>query len=194
MELKEAVWTRRSVRKFDPTPIEHEVLEEILQGALMAPSAVNLQPWHFVVLESAEAVEEYRAIMREGAKGFLPTLEKRFPDHPEVVEETMSFLSSCGGAPVVVLAFLNKPAFNERRKSSSHVQSVAAAIQNLVLLAWDKGISSCWTGAPLSAGVDGEIEARFAPEHGDFVAAICMGYSQLTPKAPRRKTDRVVFL
>ena len=194
MDLKTVVWTRRSVRKYKDTPIDHAVLEEILQGALMAPSGVNLQPWYFVVLESKEAVDQYRAIMKEGAKGFLPDLEKRFPDHPEVVRETTSFLTTCGGAPVIVLAFFHKPVFNTLTKSDSNLQSVAAAIQNLLLLAWDKGIASCWMTAPLSAGISEIVEKQFAPDKGSFVAAISLGYPDQEPKAPRRKTDRVVFL
>lgn len=193
MDLKTAVWTRRSVRKFKDTPIDHALLEEIMQGALMAPSGVNLQPWYFLVLESKEAMDKYREIMREGVKGFLPVLENRFPNHPEVVRETTSFLSNCGGAPVVVLAFLHKPSLNADDKSSSNIQGVAAAIQNLLLLAWDKGIASCWTTAPISAGVSEIIEEQFAPDKGNFVAAICMGYTDQEPKAPRRKTDRIVY-
>ena len=57
MELKTAIWTRRSVRNFKDTPIDHADIEEIMEGTLMAPSAINLQPWYFAVLE------------------------KRFPDH-----------------------------------------------------------------------------------------------------------------
>ena len=60
MELKEIIYSRRSVRKYQSTPIPHEVLEELLEGAMMAPSGVNTQPWYFVVLESSGAVEEYR--------------------------------------------------------------------------------------------------------------------------------------
>ena len=159
----------------------------------MAPSGVNLQPWYFLVLESQEAMEKYREIMREGAKGFLPVLEKRFPKHPEVVRETTSFLSNCGGAPVVVLVFLHKPSLNTDDKACSNIQGVAAAIQNLLLLAWDKGIASCWTTAPVSAGVSEIIEKQFAPDKGNFVAAICMGYADQEPQAPRRKTDRIVY-
>ena len=194
MELKEVVWTRRSVRKFKDTPIAHEDLEEILQSATMAPSGVNLQPWYFVALESPEAMEEYRAIMRKGAQGFLPALQARFPTHPEVIEETMDFLSNCGGAPAVVLVFFHKPSIAKDPGVSSHLQSVAAAIQTMLLMAWDKGIASCWTTAPVNAGLGGMLQERYAPDKGAMVAAVCLGYPAEERKAPVRKTDRIVYL
>ena len=67
MELKECVISRRSIRKYKPDPISHETLQELIDGAVTAPSGVNLQPWYFVVLESKEAVDAYRDLMRRSA-------------------------------------------------------------------------------------------------------------------------------
>lgn len=194
MELKECVTTRRSVRKYLPDPIPHEILTELLEGAMMAPSGVNNQPWYFVVLETKTAVEAYRKLMRENAGNFRRRLEERFPEHPEVVESTLEYMATLGGAPVVVLAFLLKPEYNESHKANPAVQSVAAAIENLLLLAWDKGIGSCWMTAPFSMGVDAVLEETYAPEHGHFVAAVALGYPAQKPKMPRRKEGRVTFL
>lgn len=50
MDAIEALRTRRSVRSFRPDPIPKEVIEEIIDCARLAPSAMNLQPWEFVVV------------------------------------------------------------------------------------------------------------------------------------------------
>lgn len=194
LDLKERIFTRRSVRKYQSTPIPHEILEELMEGAIMAPSGVNTQPWYFVVLESREAVEEYRSLMFRTAGNFRKSLEKRFPDHPEVVESTLNYMSTMGGAPVIVLAFFNKPTFSEGGKSSPYLQSMAAAIENLLLLAWDKGIGSCWMTAPIEMGVDRELEKTYAPDRGEFVAAVALGYPAQEPKMPRRREGRIQFL
>ena len=47
----EAIKARRSIRHFLPTPLSKEQLEEIVRAGMAAPSAKNLQPWHFVVTE-----------------------------------------------------------------------------------------------------------------------------------------------
>ena len=44
-----AIKARRSIRHFLPTPLSREQLEEIVRAGMAAPSAKNLQPWHFVV-------------------------------------------------------------------------------------------------------------------------------------------------
>lgn len=55
---------RRSIRKYDPTvKIPREVMSNILQDAMTAPSAFNLQPWRFVVIDSAEGKELTKPFM-----------------------------------------------------------------------------------------------------------------------------------
>jgi len=191
MELKEAIWTRRSVRKFKPDPIPHEIMEELIEGACMAPSATNAQPWYFVVLETPEGMARYEQFMQKTAKSYRSVLEARFPNHPHVVDSTISFLSKNGGAPVIVLAFIYKPNLDNE---TSLIESVSAAIQNLLLLAWEKGIGSCWLASPLSAGLAPEIEAEFAPDKGRLIGTILLGYPDESPKAPKRKSDRYEFL
>ena len=50
MQFIDLVQQRHSVRKFASKPVEHEKLETILEADRLAPSAVNFQPWHFIVL------------------------------------------------------------------------------------------------------------------------------------------------
>ena len=50
MEALEAIRTRRSVRSFNEKPVSRETIEQIIDGARLAPSANNIQPWEFVVV------------------------------------------------------------------------------------------------------------------------------------------------
>ncbi len=54
---REAAERRRSIRTYTPEPVPHEELEEILRLVGLAPSAYNLQPWRFVVVETPEMKE-----------------------------------------------------------------------------------------------------------------------------------------
>lgn len=54
MDVSEAVQKRRSVRAYDPTLIPDEKLNKVLEAARLAPSAGNVQPWHFIVVTDAE--------------------------------------------------------------------------------------------------------------------------------------------
>ncbi len=54
MDVFEAIQRRRSVRAYDSTPVPKDVLQRVLEAGRMAPSAMNYQPWHFVVVTDQE--------------------------------------------------------------------------------------------------------------------------------------------
>ncbi len=191
MELKDAIYGRRSVRKYRPDPVSHEILQELLEGACMAPSGVNLQPWYFLALTGEKERDTYLGFMEETFARFRPVLEARFAKNPEVVEETEIFTNSLGGAPVVILAFLQKKAFNG---GIGNIQSTAAAIQNLLLLAHEKGLATCWMTASVVAGMGDKLREAFAPDKGDLMAVIALGYADEAPIAPPRKPGRFDIL
>lgn len=192
MELKDAIYGRRSVRKYKDTPIAEEDIREIIEAGCMAPSGTNLQPWYFVAISNQEKMKELQEIAGRGAIGFLPELTERFKDHPEVIDSTTQFIGKLGNAPLVVLAFLR---INDAPGGkNTMVESVSAAIQNMILMAYDKGIGSCWMTALITGGVAEDIRQHFAPERGDLVATITFGYPDQEPKMPKRKDDRFEIL
>lgn len=192
MEMYEGLMARRSVRVYQEKGIPGDALAQIMNAALMAPSAMNLQPWYFIVIESEEAMKELKETMKDVAVKMQPNLEKRFPNHPDVVKESNRFIADFGGAPVCVLAFQYKPDYD--KTESTIVQSVSAAIENMILAAWDLGIGSCWISAPLETGYDEYLKKNYAPDRGKFVAMITLGYPEKVAKAPKRRDGRVTFL
>ncbi|MCK5137896.1 MAG: nitroreductase family protein [Bacteroidales bacterium] len=66
MSFLELAKRRYSCRKYDPRPVEAEKLEMILEAGRIAPSAVNFQPWHFYVIQSADDLAKlYQVYHRE---------------------------------------------------------------------------------------------------------------------------------
>ena len=196
MEFKDVIYGRRSVRKFKDTPVDDKVLEEIVDAALWAPSGVNLQPWYYVVIRTPEKMAKFRTMMSEASSRNKAHLEERFSAHPEVVKNTLSFISTLGGAPAAVLAFRDKPDYTWALQDEGIVQSVAASMENLVLSAYDHGVSSCWMTAANQAHMTKDLRDEFAPGHGELVGIIVLGYnaSEEGPKAPKRKTDKFVLI
>ena len=68
--------------------------------------------------------------------------------------------------------------------------------ENLLLSAYDHGVSSCWLTAPAQAHMTGEIRDEFAPGHGELVAIAVLGYAAdgFNPKAPKRKEGKYTFI
>ncbi len=191
MELKEAVYGRRSIRRYSEKPISDEDLKEILEAGTWAPSAVNLQPWYFVVCKSEEALKRLNEIMGGSIFALTKILNNRFKNNPEVIDETLNFVKNMGGAQACILTFLQQDEYDEELAA---VESAAAAMQNIVLTAYSKGIGSCWLTAPLH--VEKELREEFAKGKGRLVAAVTLGYPEenFSPRAPRRKEGRIIII
>lgn len=193
MEFKEVAMGRRSIRTYLEKPIPQDVLEEIIEAGLSAPSATNLQPWYFVVISSEVQRQKLYSIMNRVADTVEVPLRERFAKHTQVVNSTLRFLRSLGGAPTCVLAFCYKTDYPYN--PDIVIQSVAAAIENILLSAVDHGIGGCWMTAPLEAMVGDELRDTFAPGKGRFIAALTLGYPEgEIPAAPPRKEGRCLFI
>ena len=190
MELLEAVMNRRSVRKYKEDPVPREVLEQLLETACWAPSAENLQPWYFVALTKPEDIRLLQETMERVSEAMKPHLEELYPRHPRIVNEVTGFLRRLGGAPVYVLAFLQQDYGPVR---DSMLESTAAAIQNLLLAAHEKGLGTCWVNAATGLGFGPALRELFAPEKGEFVSLVTLGYPEQTPRTPGRKPGRWVI-
>lgn len=187
METRDAIFGRRSIRKYTDRRISDEDLQKIIDAGLMAPSGINLQPWYFVVIRSDEKLQELVDIMGNVFGKFKPVLEKRFERNPEAINDTEEFLAGLGGSSTVILAFLLKPDYEDL---ITVVEGTSAAIQNMLLQSYDLGIGSCWLTAPLRAGFSEVLQEHFAPDKGRFLAAITLGYPNIEPKAPVRRDGR----
>ena len=87
MELVEAIESRRSIRGYKPDPIPKQVLSDLLQIAVRAPSALNMQPWKFIVV-AGEALERLkRASMEKFESGETPHPEMPLPTPAGVYRE-----------------------------------------------------------------------------------------------------------
>ena len=187
MELMDAMKNRRSVRRYQEREVPRELLEELLTAACWAPSAENMQPWYFVALTKPEELQRMMETMEQVSESLRPFLEKRFPRHPRIVGETTGFLRRLGGAPVCILAFLQEDYEFAR---DSMVESVAAAIQNLLLAAHEKGLGACWVNAATELGYGPALREQFAPDRGELVSIVTLGYPDREGRAPARKPDR----
>jgi coenzyme F420-0:L-glutamate ligase/coenzyme F420-1:gamma-L-glutamate ligase len=186
--VTDAIKQRRSIRKYSPRPISPEILREILEAAGWAPSAHNAQPWRFIVLTEESAKQALAEAMADAwtadmAKdGVAVEAQKR----KESIERFTH-------APVLVLACLTmedmKVYPDEKRQRSERdlaMQSLGAAIQNMLLTAHTEGLGACWFSAP-SFCKETVRKALKIPEMVEPQALIALGYAAEKPQAPQRK-------
>ena len=183
METLEAIATRRSNRQFRADPIPQDVLEKILNAAIMAPSGKNRQPWRFVVVREDKRGEMV-AQMRAGIAKF-----KARGENIGSAEGTAAVMAQ---APVTVFIFNTdgKPpwldSLNRRAVLGDrvNVQSVGAAIQNMCLAARDLGLGSLWICDVFYAY---EELAAWLGQDTQMIAAVSLGYPADNPVIFSRK-------
>jgi nitroreductase len=186
VDLYEAIKARRSVRKFKNTPVPKDLIEKIFEVALWAPSGMNRQNWKFFVL-AGERKEELVSISYTSFQYLEPQLQKLYAEKPKIIEATRRFFKRLGKAPIVVCAYF-EPANSEDVTS---FQNVAAAIQNLLLVAHAEGLGTCWMTGPVT--VANEISRFLGVQDMTLVAITPMGYPDETPRVPPRRPERVVY-
>ena len=73
MELSQVILDRRSVRHFNDKKLDRGIIEDILEFAILAPSAHNKQPWHFVVVQDQEEKSKISLLLSSGSSCLLYT-------------------------------------------------------------------------------------------------------------------------
>lgn len=190
-----AIYDRRSTRKFLDKPISKEDLTDIIESGIKAPSSKNRQPWKFIVVQGKEK-EEMLKVFRKGIlreekeTALLPQSRQHIP----AAKYTVDIMEE---APVAVFVvntlgkgILSEMTPEEHIYEICNVQSISAAIQNMLLAAEEKGIGSLWICDIYFAYA--EI-SEWLNSEGQLIAAIAFGYPNEFPKArPRKAFDEVV--
>jgi len=167
MEFSDVVAGRRSVRHFNSRlAVSDEDVSALLAAATLAPSAGNIQPWRFTVIKSAEAKERLQSALRQRWATAAPR--------------------------IIIVSVDPRPCaarFGARGEMLYAIQDTAAAIQNILLAAVDRGLASCWIGAFDEEAVR---EATGIASPITPVAVLPIGYSaESSGKSPRRPLNEL---
>ena len=164
MDAMENILTRRSIRKFIKREVQQELINEIIEAAMSAPSAGNEQPWHFLVIND---------------RGVLDEIPKIHP-YANMVKETPVAILVCGDLSL-------------EKYKGFWVQDCSAAIQNLLLAVHAKGLGAVWTGIyPVDDRVQGFRKLFELPEAVIPLALIPIGHpDQKSGRENRYRQERV---
>ncbi len=181
--------SRRSVRKFQARPVSRELIEQVLEAARWAPSPHGKQPWRFVVLTRREVKLQLADRMGDT---WRQNLEMDRQDTEIVNVRLEKSRERILNAPVIIIACLYLEDLDrypdEKRQADETImaiQSIGAAIQNMLLMAYDMGLDTGWMCAPLFCpevvceALD--LDKRLIPH-----ALVTMGYAAVDPKRRER--------
>ena len=164
----ENIMTRTSIRQYKDQPVEQEKIDIMLKAAMAAPTAVNLQPWHFIVIDD---------------KNTLKLLSGQQPNNAPLM------IAVCGDT--------NKTTMPDGKSKLPDfwVQDVSAATENLLLAAHAQGLGAVWTGVyPVMERVAEVANVLNCPENIIPLAVVRIGYPDESPEPKDKfKQDNISY-
>jgi nitroreductase len=125
LDIFEAIETRASVRDFTVEDVGDDAVKRLLEAAVRAPTAGNLQPWRFFVVRD----RRMKRALAEAAWG------QSFVEQAPVVLVVTADLDVCAHG------------YGSRGENLYAVQDTAAAVENILLAVVGEGLGACWVGA-----------------------------------------------
>ncbi len=184
MELLQAIHERRSVREFTDEAVGDATLRSLIDAAIEAPSAINQQPWCFVVVRDPTLLTHISDL----AKAHLLKASLGAPAHPfrDMLNDPQFHIFY--HAPVLVVIAACQP-------TDWAVEDCALAAENLMLAAHGEGLGTCWIGfAQHWLGTAEGKAALGLPLSHSPIAPIVIGHARRQPAPVPRKTPNIRWL
>jgi nitroreductase len=166
MDLYEGLITRRSIRKYTSEQIGRDLLEEIVKAGMYAPSAVNCQPWHYIIIDDRSLFEKIMDV------------------HP--------YAKMLNGAQAAILVCGDEKLQHGEGYWSV---DCGAATQNILLAAHAKGLGAVWLGLHPRGERKKQVKELFQlPDHIQPFSLISLGWPAEEKEIPERyKPDRIHY-
>lgn len=166
METLEAIFKRRSVREFTDEMVTEEEINKLLKAAFSAPTAVNTQPWEYVVINDEE------------------TLNK--------IKSKMKFAGYNANTAIVVCG--NMKVALRGQDHELWICDCSAAIENILLAATDMGLGSVWIGIwPIESRITSFQKILNMPEHVIPLSMVYVGHGTYQPEGRSRYNEKAVY-
>jgi len=192
MNTLEAIKTRRSIRKFKDKPVPKELLQQIVEAGICAPSSMNKQPWRFVVVTKPDAIKTLSDEAKSELLKFLKTQEGR-NKYGDAVDRFIKRAEKPGdmifyNAPSVILVIQTEEAANGQFDHG-------LATQNILLAAHELGLGSVVVGLAVFMGNSSSVRKLLKMKNDEkLVIAIPIGYPDETPHGLERDFDVVDWI
>ena len=170
MTVTECIETSRSIRKYRPDPVDHSLLESIVALASYSPSWKNTQITRYTAVEDSSLLEEI-------ADRYTPEYNANIIRQAPMLIAVTFIKGRCG--------FERDGSFSTKKKDRWQMFDVGAACQTFCLAAKDKGLGTVIMGI---FDEDGISELLHIPKEQELGALIAIGYPDIDPAAPKRKS------
>lgn len=152
----ENIATRVTVRAYQNKPVETEKVEQLLRAGMAAPTALNAQPWHFIVITDRSVLKALAGVSQ----------------HTGILETAPMAIAVCGNLSKTLPS----------AEQVYWIQDVSAATENILLAAHAMGLGATWTGSyPVEERHRTAEKVLDLPKHIKAVSIIAIGYPAVQP-------------
>jgi nitroreductase len=184
MTLTELLLKRRSIRNFQDKAVPIELIKDLVNDSILAPSAGNGQPWEFLVVTNQEMIDR---ISMESKRSLLERIAANPDDYAHRYKKMLQkdAFHIFYHAPAVIYIL------GESGLKNLYVDCALAA-GYLMMSATSRGLGTCWVnfGTEIhDSGMRSELGLR---DHHKIVAPIALGYPAKIPGVPHRKEVQIL--
>ena len=154
------IFSRRSVRKYENKEVPDEMIQDLLEAGMAAPSAVAKDPWHFIVVKNRATLDQMAEVLPSG----------------QMLRQATAAFVICGDINQANL-----------QHESYMLQDLSAAAENILIAANTMGLGTCWLGVhPRPERMEGIINLFSLPDHIIPMCGIAIGWPKDSPPARTR--------
>lgn len=184
----DAIQKRRSIRSYKTDTVSRDMITAIIEAGNQAPSAMNSQPWRFVVVEDKEVKRKLLQATLPNAKKILEQVKEINPVRYELIMKRYNELEDpvYYSAPVIIFVIGSG-------RYADH--SCPLACENMMLAAYSLGLGSCWVGFGAMVADDEDI-IKLLEMKGDekIFGPILVGYPSEYPDPPEKKAGEIKWI
>lgn len=178
MNTVECIKTRRSIRKFKPDPVDHNVLESLVETASYSPSWKNTQITRYIAIEDSSILDKI-------VTDYTPDFNAKIIRQAPMLIAVTFIKGRCG--------FERDGSYSTKKEERWQMFDAGIACQTFCLAAHEAGLGTVIMGI---WDEDGITDLLNIPEDQELAALIAIGYPDIDPQAPKRKSvnDLLTYL
>lgn len=156
----QSIFSRRSIRKYHDKAVSEDLITDLLEAAMAAPSAVAKDPWHFIVVKKREALNNIADVLPSG----------------KMLQQATAAFIVCGDINIANI-----------KAESYLLQDLSAAVENILIAAKILGLGTCWLGVhPRQDRLAGIKDLFNLPDNIIPMCGIAIGWPAEQPEARTR--------